>query len=338
MYVLNVTEASDDSENLMSNILLTASLFSILVVHGNAQDLPLFRTNTDLVTVPAAVTDKHGVAVSDLKLQEFRLYDDGAQTGIEHLWRETDLTFTVGIIVDVSWSEQDSIPKEREAVRQFLENIMRPGDRAFLATTATRTRLVTDLTNSLDQLRQGLDRVQLEYAGNAAGDPLGEACDTHVRGTRIVSACGGSTIWDSVYATSPLKLRPLGGTKAIVILTDGLDTGSLHALNPTIGELQASGTVVYAIKVDDWRAALMHGLDRLVQSTGGLVLRPKGNDFVSAFRKIGSDLRTRYLLGFRPSETAHPGMHSLRVEVTRTQAAVRSRSGYYHPGARRPLE
>jgi hypothetical protein len=49
---------------------------------------------------------------------------------------------TVGIIVNVSLSEQDSIPKEREAVRHFLENIMPPGDRAFLATTATRTRLV----------------------------------------------------------------------------------------------------------------------------------------------------------------------------------------------------
>jgi hypothetical protein len=72
---------------------------------------------------------------------------------------------------------------------------------------------------------------------------------------------------DSVYSTSQLKLRPLGGTKAIIILTDGLDSGSLHALNPTIGELQASGTVVCAIKVGDWRAALMHGLDRLAQFT-----------------------------------------------------------------------
>jgi len=83
------------------------------------------------------------------------------------------------------------------------------------------------LTNSLDQLRRGLERVQLEYAG------------------KIVSACGGSTISDSVSATSQLKLRPLGGTKPIVILTDGLDTGGLHALNPTIGELQVWNRSLY---------------------------------------------------------------------------------------------
>jgi VWFA-related protein len=315
---------------LPRSIPLLASL--LLTVQLNAQDAPQFRINTDLVTVPAAVTDRHGVAVSDMTLPEFRLFDDGARTDIDRLWRDTDLPFTVGIIVDISWSEQDSIPKEREAVRQFLENIMRSGDRAFLATTATRTRLVSDLTGSLDQLRKSLESVRLESSGMAAGEPLGEACRTQNKGTKVVSVCGGSTIWDSVYAASQLKLRPLDGAKAIVILSDGIDTGSLHGVNQTIDELKSSGTVVYAIKVGDWRAALLRGLDKLVQSTGGLVLRPKGDDFATAFRRIEADLRTRYILGFRPSETARPGTHSVRVEVTRPQASVRFRSGYYHPG------
>jgi len=75
----------------------------------------------------------------------------------------------------------------------------------------------------------------------------------------------------------------------------------------------------------------VHGLEKLAQGTGGLVLRPKGDDFTDAFRKIEADLRTRYLLGFRPGETASSGAHSLRVEVTRPQARVRSRSGYILP-------
>src|SRR5437764_1111821 len=76
-------------------------LIGLLALQLNAQDAPQFRINTDLVTVPTAVTDRHGIAVSDMKVQEFRLFDDGARTEIEHLWRDTDLTFTVGIIVDI---------------------------------------------------------------------------------------------------------------------------------------------------------------------------------------------------------------------------------------------
>jgi VWFA-related protein len=308
-------------------------LILCLTISLSAQYEPVFRANTQLVSVPVVVTDRRGVAISDMKLEEFRLFDDGMQADIQHLWRDTDLPLTAGIIVDISWSEEDSIPKEREAVRQFFENIMRPGDRAFLATTATRTRLITDLTSSLDRLRDGIGGLQREYSGMSAGEPLGEECRTRNNGAKIVSVCGGSTIWDSVYAISQLKLRALPGAKVIVILSDGIDTGSLHSVKRTIEELKVSGTVVYAIKVGDLRARLLHGLDQLAAETGGLVLQPKGNDFTSAFRKIEADMRTRYLLGFRPPESVTAGTHSLRVEVTRPQAHVRFRSGYYHPGS-----
>jgi hypothetical protein len=112
-----------------------------------------------------------------------------------------------------------------------------------------------------------MNSIQRESYGTSAGEPLGEACRTKNRGGKVVSVCGGSTIWDSIYAASQLKLRPLGSAKAIVILSDGGDTGSLHSLDRTIDEIQLSGTVVYAIKVGDLRAALYSGL---LISTGRL--------------------------------------------------------------------
>jgi hypothetical protein len=91
----------------------------------------------------------------ELKLADFRLFDNGARTAIQHLWRESDLPLTVGIIVDVSFSEYGTNPRERKAVEAFLNSIMRSGDRAFLV-TASRNVLVTDLTGSTGELRKGL--------------------------------------------------------------------------------------------------------------------------------------------------------------------------------------
>lgn len=65
------------------------------------------------------MTDRNGVAFSDIKLGEFRLLDNRIQADLQHLWRNTDLPLTVGIIVDISWSEDDSIPKEREVGGQL---------------------------------------------------------------------------------------------------------------------------------------------------------------------------------------------------------------------------
>jgi VWFA-related protein len=153
-------------------------------------------------------------------------------------------------------------------------------------------------------------------------------------GEKVVSRCGGSAIWDAVYAASQMKLRALQGTKALIILSDGLDTGSIHNLDRTIEEVQASSTVVYAIKLGDVRALLTRGLSKLAGETGGQQIRPRGNNFAEIFRHIESDLRTRYVLGFRSDRsTAREGLHQLRVETIRPGADVRARSGYYQTAA-----
>lgn len=295
-----------------------------------AQDPPTFRTGTDLVTVPVTVTDSRGIAIPELKLADFRLFDSGARTAIQYLWRESDLPLTVGIIVDVSFSEHSSIPRERKAVEAFLTSIMRAGDRAFLVTTATRNVLVTDLTSSIGALRKGLEHIQPEDWLEPPGKLFGEPCPTKSTAKGQVSRCGGSAIWDSVYASASLKLAPLPGTKALIILSDGQDTGSMHNLVRTLEEVQKSGTIVYAIKVGDLRTLLTHGLGKLASETGGEQFRPSGSNFTEIFGKIESDLRSRYVLGFTPeSSNASPGFHQLRVETTRPRASIRARTGYY---------
>lgn len=301
-----------------------------------AQTLPTFRVDSDLVPVPVTVTDRHGATLQDLKLADFRLFDNGVRTEIQHLWRDSDLPLTVGIIVDVSYSEHGSIPEQRQAVTEFLNRIMRPEDRAFLATVASRTTLLTDLTNSVAELSKGTERIQPEMSWYEpqAGQQLGEPCPTKMAGPKVVSRCGGSAIWDAVYAASRTKMRALQGTKALIVLSDGMDTGSVHSLELAIEEVQSSSTIVYAIKLGDVRALFAHGLSKLTEETGGQQIRPRHNNFAEIFERIEDDLRTRYVLAFRPDRsTASEGLHRLRVETVRPGAHVRARSGYYQTTA-----
>jgi len=298
-----------------------------------AQDPATFSVATQLVQVPVTVRDRHGVALQNLKAEDFRLFDNGVRAAIQHVWRESDLPLTIGLIVDVSYSEHSSIREERQAVAEFLNRMMRPVDRAFLLTVATRTTLLTDLTDSIDDLRQGLAAVQPEtslYDAAARGRQLGEPCPTKLEGTKVVSRCGGSAIWDAVSAAARLRLRTVAGSKALIVLSDGLDTGSMHTLDRAIQEVQLSDTTVYGIKVGDVRAILAHGLSTLAAETGGEQFRPSRNNFAEIFRRIEDDLRTRYVLALTPNPaTARPGLHRLRVEVTRPGAIVRARASYY---------
>ena len=315
-----------------------AVLTSILLLPAlGAQDPPTFRVGTDLVQAPVAVTDRHGVAIQNLKREDFRLFDNGTRTEIQHVWRDSDLPLTVGIIVDVSYSEHSSIPEERQAVAEFLKRTMRPDDRAFLLTVATRATLLTDLTSSLEELRKGVEAIQPEsplHGADPEGQQLGEPCPTKLVDTKIVSRCGGSAIWDSVYAAARLKLRTVAGSKALIILSDGLDTGSMHNLDRAIEEVQVSNVTAYAIKLGDIRAMLARGLSKLAAETGGEQFRPNGNNFAEIFQRIEDDLRTRYVLGFSPDlSTARQGLHSLRVETSRPGAVVRARGSYYYQPA-----
>jgi hypothetical protein len=163
------------------------------------------------------------------------------------------------------------------------------------------------------------------------GEPLGEPCPT-LRGR---SLCGGTAVWNAVYAAAHWKLRSLQGSKALLILSDGDDTGSTHTLNQAVEEAQGSDAIVYGIRYSNAETAPSatppgDGLSRLASETGGVVFDPPGNGYGEILSRIEADLRSRYILGFHPSAapTGNP-RHQLRVEVTRPGLTVRARQEYF---------
>ena len=295
------------------------------------QDLDI-RVDVDLVTVACAVTTRGGAPARNLKLQDFSMLDDGQPRPIQNFWQESDLPLTVALVADVSGSQAGYIRSHRDAVAQFLKQVIGPRDRAMVVEVAQQARLLSGLTGSSGALSAAVERI-----GTPSGKQsplLGPTC----RNQRFPHSCGGTALWHALYYTAK-ELKPVSGRKAIVVLSDGLDTGSDIRLNDVIEMAQSAGLVVYSIKYASparffspgaIAQAVSHGLDRLSRETGGLTFPNPGHQASAVFSKIESDLRSMYVLGFNPPAGALDGkFHTLKVTTVNPDLVVRSRAGYW---------
>src|SRR5712692_7835922 len=132
------------------------------------------RVDVSLVRVPCVVTDANGAPVRGLRREDFIVLEDGISQEVKYLWQELDLPLTVGLVADVSRSERRFISRHRETVVQFLARVLSPSDRAFLVSVAIKERLVTDLTNSVEELRAGAQGL-----GRQKAEVLGDPCSGH---------------------------------------------------------------------------------------------------------------------------------------------------------------
>lgn len=276
----------------------------MLAASAAAQEAPAFRSNVDLVAIPCAVVDAHGAPVGGLTREDFRVTDNGTRRVIEHLWLDTDVPLTLGVLIDASPSQEDALAEHRETARKVLEGLLRPGDRTFRIEVAATMRLWPD--------------------GTGLPQPFGEPCP--------VGVCGGSPLWNALYDAARLQLRAAPGNKALLILTDGFDTGSTHTWRQAADETHKADATVYAIHY----ASVFGGnfapdLARLIAETGGATFGAPKGDYTAIIARLEADLRRRYVLGFRPERLSGKVRHEVDVEVTRPDLTVRARKTYFEP-------
>lgn len=309
------------------------ALALILIGLASAQQRSDIRVDVDLVAVPCSVTDRGGAPVKGLKREDFELRENGQPREIAGFWQEADLPLTIALVADVSGSQARFIQSHREAVAQFFKQVMSPADRAMVVEVAQQSWLLSDLTGSADALSAAVERIG---AREGKQSPLlGPPC----RNAGFPHSCGGTALWHGVYYAAK-QLRPVAGRKAIIILSDGMDTGSDISLTDLIEMAQSAGLVVYSIKYANpmrfislaatIAQAVSHGLDRLSRETGGLAFPNPGRKLSEVFSEIESDLRNMYVLGFTPPADARDGtFHKLEVKTLRPDLTVRSRTGYW---------
>jgi VWFA-related protein len=287
------------------------ALAGLLASGTLAQEGPVYSTDTTLVMVAALVTDVRGAPVSDLSPSEFRLYADGAQQAIQNAWREEELPLVIAVIVDESPSQRPLVSEHRATVEAFLKRLLRAGDRAYVVRVKEEAALVAEFAGR----SWGVGQVMI-----ARGEPFGASCVT-ASGRHL---CGETALWNGVFEVARLKLSRFAGARALLILSDGNDTGSFHHFDETLRQVERIGALAYAIRYGEAQA---DELSRLTRETGGAEFPPPDGDYRTALDRMQSDLRSHYVLTFRPDD-AERGTHRLRVEVTRQGLTVRARKEY----------
>src|SRR5262245_10520564 len=226
----------------MRPLVLALAVAAAAVVGLIAQDT-IFHSSAKVVTVTVSAIDKNGRPVSNLSPEEFTLLDDGRTREINSFTQEMDIPLTLALVVDVSGSQREFVKKHRKDLRQFLRQVIHHGDQAFLVSVPSLAMLTVDLTDSVQELETAVKELDGQ---RMQGEILGGACPGISLRMYIGSNCG-TLLWNGVWGSARMKLRKIQGRKAILVLSDGQDTGSEHTLSATIEAAQAADAPVYTI-------------------------------------------------------------------------------------------
>ena len=298
------------------------------------------KVNVNLVSLYFTVRDKHNGLVSTLTKKDCNILEDKQQQTIKNFSSEADLPLTLGILLDTSGSQENVLPLEQQAGGNFLRSILRQKDEAFLVTFDVGVNLEQDFTNNANQIIRAMDKAEINTAGGngAAGVPgIGQG-PFPTQGTPK-----GTLLYDAVAQVSNDKLRTETGRKALILLTDGEDQGSVTKPNQAIEAAQKANAIIYVILIADrpfygYRTFGYSGdmqMRKLTEETGGRVINVgnNGKKMEDAFAQIEAELRTQYLASYTPTNIKlDGGYRKLDVSCQGDGLKVQTRKGYYAVG------
>lgn len=297
---------------MLRTILFLVALLFANVVAVVAQDDDVIRTNTDLVVLNVTVTDKAGQYVKGLKASDFKVFEDGVEVKTESMagFSIQESPYAAVVLLDSSGSMEARFSLARSAAIRFLDGL-RPEDVAAVYRFDSKVERVQDFSG-------GRDLAPIAYA---------------------IRAKGMTTLNDAIVeATKTLADRP-EVRKAIVVLSDGMDTFSKASSDKAVESALAIGASIYAVDMSSLEVGgsgtrlSATSLKGFAEKTGGrFVATPGGPALRDAFSGIADELGHQYTISYHPLNKKRDGKwRTLEVKVKREELDVRTRKGYRGP-------
>jgi VWFA-related protein len=261
-----VLEIGRQADLMFVKTCLAALVTLLLSVESPLQSQQTAPISVDVkvVNMLATVRDKHGKLIRNLTKDDFVLEQDGHAQTIRYFTQESDVSLTLGLLIDTSGSQRRLLDQERTASHPFVDHLLREDrDKAFLIHFDREVELLQDLTPSRQKLEAAIDQVgapQLSQTssggssngGGGSNDPGNNGGGRGMRG-------GGTLLYDAIYLAADEIMKKQQGRKAVIILSDGVDRGSKESLTEAIATAQRADTLVYSILFADKEGYGQHG-------------------------------------------------------------------------------
>ena len=302
---------------------------------GQQSEMEVLRVSTNLVSVPVLVKSSKGGYIPNLRGEDFHVYEDGVEQEIAH-FETVDKPFTIVLMLDMSDSTRIELKEIQNAAIAFL-NQLKPNDRAMVIAFDKQFIRLTEPTNDRQALSDAIRRVKTG---------------------------GGTSLYDAVDSVINDQLRQIPGRKAIVLLTDGIDTPSARAtyestlrsateqyaliypiqwdtpndylskqLSVTNNDANVGGVMYTTPKGEPLRKAYERGtryLQLLAQNSGGRFQYADNlKNLNRSFAGIAEELRQQYSLNYYPKNQSQSRVkRRIRVTVNLPYAVVHARESY----------
>jgi Ca-activated chloride channel family protein len=287
---------------------------------------PKIVSTTGLVHLVATVMDRHHNFITDLEQSDFKVMEDGAPQEIRFFGRDTDLPLRIGLLLDTSNSIRPRLEFEQDAAIDFLSSVLRRNkDQAFLMTFDNEPEVIQDYTGDVSELTNAI---------------------------RKQRAGGGTALNDAIYRASEKLINPPSPAgqnvevrRVLVVISDGDDNLSDHALSEALEGAMRAEVAIYAISTNtDWiaidnpdRPTKYHYdpgdkvLQQFTDASGGRTFFPyKVDDLAQSFVDIGTELRSQYFIAYSPTNPLSNGQYrKIEVDAGRKGLIVRTKKGYY---------
>ena len=280
------------------------------------QDDQTISVDVNLVNLLFTVADRKGKFVTNLKKEDFRVFEDNKPQTIDKFSTETNLPLTIALLVDTSGSIRDKLRFEEEAAIEFFYSTLQRGkDRAMVISFDSAVEQLQDFTDDAEKLADKIKKIR---------------------------AGGGTSLYDAIYVAVNEKLSNEEGRRIVIVISDGDDNSSRVSLTETLEAAQKNQVTIYAISTN---SAAFFGskeqergdktLKKFTEETGGKAFFPlKLQDLAGSFLDIHDELRSQYQIAYRPTNKNLDGtFRRIRVDVNDKRFKARAKPGYYMPKA-----
>ncbi len=300
-------------------------------------DDEVIKVDTEVVNVLFTAQDHNRRLLTDLKQGDIRLLEDGKPQELVAFSRQVDLPLSLAILIDTSASQERTLPEEKAAAAAFLETVMRPAkDEVCIISFTGEATLEQGMTNNLSRLRRSIDKVKFVPPSGYIGGGV-------IAGTPPISGdttAGSTAIWDAIWVTSDEILGPAPEKtrRAIILVTDGVNTSGKKKLDDAVQAALKSEAIIYSVGIgDNFYSGVDRGsLNKVSERTGGRAYFPRDErELRDAFQQIQEEMRSQYLIAYEPSNQIRDGsFRKIEIEVTNPQlqkdkTKLTHRQGYF---------